>query len=193
MLWLGRDSGCLCLEQRQQGNKVCSSEDLGRFPFTNQNFPKFGNSGKLCRNFREIFQKFRKLFMFRNANHDSTSKILEIPGAKLNGKKKFREKLTLKKFKYTLRGCLIFGIFSKMLFHSSCWLLEAAENFTQTFWLNGKRSCTSDKTVFDRIGQFSIWRLCHPIGATVRKCGRPTNHIHWVYWDVFSEGFLYSY
>ena len=144
--------------------KQSSSEDLGRFPFTNQNFPNFGNSGKWCRNFRKSFQKFRKLFKFRNASHDSTSKILEISGSKVQWQKNFREKLTLKTFKYTLRGCPIFQIFSKMLFHSPCWLLEIAENFNQTFRLNGKRSCTSDKTVFDSgIGQFTIWRLCHAI------------------------------
>ena len=53
-------------------------------------------------------------------------------------------------------------------FHSQCSLLEVASN--RTSWLNGN----SDKTVFDRIGQFTLWRLCcHPIGTTVRKCGRP--------------------
>ena len=65
MLQLGRDSGCLCLEQRQQGNRVAAKT--------------WG-----------AFQKFRKLFKFRNAKHHSTSKIREIPGAKLNGKN-FRE------------------------------------------------------------------------------------------------------
>ena len=37
-------------------------------------------------NFRKSFQKFRKLFNFRIAKH-STSKILDIPLTKLNGKK----------------------------------------------------------------------------------------------------------
>ena len=64
-----------------------SSEDLGPFPFTNQNFRKFGKSGKWYRSdFRKSFQKFRKLFSFLNAKH-LTSKILGVPLAKLNGKK----------------------------------------------------------------------------------------------------------
>ena len=61
------------------------------------------------------------------------SKILEIPGAKLNktsGKKKIR------KLGYTSRACPLLWTFWKMLFHS---LLEVAENSNQSFWLNGKR------------------------------------------------------
>ena len=58
-------------------------------------------------------------------------KILEIPEAKLNGKK-----TSGKKFGYTSRGCPLFRKFWKMLFHS---LLEVAENSNQAFWLNGKR------------------------------------------------------
>ena len=46
-----------------------------------QNLSKICKSGKWYRN----FQKFRKLLNFRNANH--STKIVEIPGAKLNGKK----------------------------------------------------------------------------------------------------------
>ena len=57
--------------------------------------------------------------------------ILEIPEAKLNGKK-----TSGKKIGYTSRGCPLFRKFWKMLFHS---LLEVAENSNQAFWLNGKR------------------------------------------------------
>ena len=56
--------------------------------------------------------------------------ILEIPGAKLNGKK-----TSGKKFGYSSRGCPFFWKFWKMLFHS---LVEVAENSNQTFWSNGK-------------------------------------------------------
>ena len=64
----------------------------------------------------------------------SKMRILEIPGAKLNG-----EKTSLKSFFENL-GIphdvgLFFGIW-KMLFHS---LVEVAKNSNQTFWLNGKR------------------------------------------------------
>jgi len=58
-------------------------------------------------------------------------KILEIPGAKLNGKK-----TSGKKFGYTSRCCPLFRNFWKMLFYS---LLEVAENSNPTFWLSGKR------------------------------------------------------
>ena len=57
------------------------------------------------------------------------SKILEIPGAKLNGKKssvKFFSKIWV----YLAR------LSSVVLFVS---LLEVAENSNRTFWLNGKR------------------------------------------------------
>ena len=64
-----------------------SSENLRRFPFTNQNFRKFGKSSKWYRSdFRKSVQKFRKLVNFLNAKH-STPKNLDIPLAKLNGKK----------------------------------------------------------------------------------------------------------
>ena len=61
-------------------------------------------------------------------------KILEIQGAKLNGKKKFG---------YTSRGCPLFWKFWKILFHS---LLKVAENSNWTFWLNGKRPRLTGET-----------------------------------------------
>ena len=48
---------------------------------------KFGKSGKWYTKSRKSVQKFRKLLNFRNANLTIQPKILEIPGAKLNGKK----------------------------------------------------------------------------------------------------------
>ena len=54
------------------------------------------------------------------------SKILEILGAKFNGKKKLG---------YTSRGCPLFWKIWKILFHS---LLKVAENSNRTFWLNCK-------------------------------------------------------
>ena len=48
---------------------------------------KFGKSGKWYRKSRKSVQKFRKLLNFRNANLTIQPKILEIPGAKLDGKK----------------------------------------------------------------------------------------------------------
>ena len=48
---------------------------------------KFGKSGKWYTKSRKSVQKFRKLLNFRNANLTIQPKILEIPGAKLDGKK----------------------------------------------------------------------------------------------------------
>ena len=48
---------------------------------------KFEKSGKWYGKSRKSVQKFRKLLNFRNANLTIQPKILEIPGAKLDGKK----------------------------------------------------------------------------------------------------------
>ena len=61
--------------------------------------------------FRKSFQKFRKLFNFRNAKH-STSKILEIPLTNLNGKKT-SDKKDFRKLGYTSRNCPMFWNFGK--------------------------------------------------------------------------------
>ena len=130
-----------------------SSEDLRRFSIIpNQNFKKIGKSGKWYRSdFRKSFQKFRKLFNFLNYE-TFNFEILEIPGAKLNGKKTFGKKNFRKVDGYNSRGCPTFWKFWKKLFHSQCSLLEVAQNSGRTFWLNGN----SDKTLFDRIGQFTL-------------------------------------
>ena len=84
-----------------------SSEDLGALPFANQNFRKFGKSGKWYRSdFRKSFQKFRKLFNFRK---NSTSKTLEIPSAKLNGKET-SDKKSFEKLGIPREIVLCFGI-----------------------------------------------------------------------------------
>ena len=69
--------------------------------------------------FHKSFQKFRKLLNFRMQTIQP--KILEIPKAKLNGKKASGKKLG-----YTSRGCPRFWKFWKMLFHS---LLEVAKKY----------------------------------------------------------------
>ena len=61
-------------------------------------------------------------------------KILEIPRAKLIGKKGTGK--NFRKFGYSSRGCALCWKFLKMLFHL---LLEIAENSSRTFWSNGKR------------------------------------------------------
>ena len=61
-------------------------------------------------------------------------RILEIPRAKLNGKKTTGK--NFRKFGYSSRGCALCWKFLKMLFHL---LLEIAENSIRTFWSNGKR------------------------------------------------------
>ena len=64
----------------------------GRFPF-NQNFQKFGNSGKWDRNFPEkFFQKFPKQLNFRNANHSTQTS--RNSGSKVKWKENFREKVS---------------------------------------------------------------------------------------------------
>ena len=93
----------------------------GRLPF-NQNFRKFGNSG----NGREISGK-----VSRNSGNCWISemwtiqpKILEILGAKLNGKET-SGKRHFRKFGYTSRGFPLVWKFWKILFHS---LLQVAKN-----------------------------------------------------------------
>ena len=102
---------------------------------------KFGKSGKWYGKSRKSVQKFRKLLNFRNANLTIQPKILEIPGAKLDGKKtsgkKFFEHLGIPH-----EVVLFFGNFEN--FEKSCSihdhsLLKVAENSNRTFWLNGKR------------------------------------------------------
>ena len=51
----------------------------------NQNFPKFGNSGKWFRNLPETFPEIPETFEFSEVR-TIQPKILEIPGATLNGK-----------------------------------------------------------------------------------------------------------
>ena len=64
---------------------------------------------------------------------------------------------------------------------------SAVRRLENCLLISEMRSCTSGKTVFDRIGQFTLSRICyHLIGATVRKCGRPTNHMH-EYTRMFSR------
>ena len=60
-------------------------------------------------------------------------KILDFPGAKLNGKKTFRKKFP--KLWVHLARLASLWKFWKMLFHSP---LEVALNSNWTFWLNGK-------------------------------------------------------
>ena len=109
-----------------------ASGNIGRFPF-NQNVRKFGNSGKWYKIFPgKVSRKSENCSISKKRTIQR--KILEIPGAKLNGKKnpgKF-----FRKFEYTLRGCPPFWEFWEMLFLSL--QLEVAENSKQTFWLNGK-------------------------------------------------------
>ena len=73
---------------------------------------KFGKSGKWYGKSRKSVQKFRKLLNFRNANLTIQPKILEIPGAKLDGKKtsgkKFFEHLDIPR-----EVVLFFGNFEK--------------------------------------------------------------------------------
>ena len=73
---------------------------------------KFGKSGKWYGKSRKSVQKFRKLLKFRNANLTIQPKILEIPGAKLDGKKtsgkKFFEHLGIPR-----EVVLFFGNFEK--------------------------------------------------------------------------------
>ena len=61
-------------------------------------------------------------------------KILDFPGAKLNGKKTSGKKIS--KIWVYLARLPCFLKFGRMPFHS---LLEVAENSDPTFWLNGKR------------------------------------------------------
>ena len=85
-----------------------------------------------CRNFRKSFQKFWKLLI--SEMRTIQPKILEILGAKLNGKET-SGKRHFRKFGYTSRGFRLVWKFWKMLFHS---LLEVTKNSNRTFWLNGK-------------------------------------------------------
>ena len=102
-----------------------SSEDLRRFSIIpNQNFKKIGKSGKWYRSdLRKSFQKFLKLFNFRNAKH-STSKILELPLAKISGKKTSDKKLS-KSWVYLAKLSYVLEIW-KMLVHLLCSVLEIA-------------------------------------------------------------------
>ena len=59
------------------------SPRTGRFPF-NQNFQKFGKSGKWYRNFPEKFPEIPKAWI--SEMRTIQPKILEVPGAKLLGK-----------------------------------------------------------------------------------------------------------
>ena len=74
------------------------------------------------------------------------SKILEIPGAKFNGKKKLG---------YTSRGCPLFWKIWKILFHS---LLKVAENSNRTFWLNCKAPKVRPMGPYDHICAKKKWR-----------------------------------
>ena len=72
MLQLGRDSGCLCLEQRQQGNKV-AAKTWGAFHSltkTFQNLETAANgveiSGKVSRNFEScLSSEMRAMIQLR--------------------------------------------------------------------------------------------------------------------------------
>ena len=61
-------------------------------------------------------------------------KVLEIPGAKLNGKKTSGK--NCRKFGEYLAKLSSFWQFLKKLFHSP---LEVAKNSNRKLWLNGKR------------------------------------------------------
>ena len=126
--------------------------DKGRFPF-NQNFRKFGNSGKCSlrkhpfllalrrwgrekrmfsqatANGTEISrissQKFRKLLNFPKVNHSTENSRSEV---------EWKENVWEKIFDNIM--FYRFWKFWNMLFH---WLLEVAECSKRTFWLNGKR------------------------------------------------------
>ena len=106
-----------------------SVSNMERFPF-NQNFRKFGNSGKWYRNFSEKFpeipetSEFSKCKQFNRKFREEIWMERKLPG-------KFFEN-----FGYSSRGCPLFWKIWKMLFHS---LLEVAENSHWTFWLNGTR------------------------------------------------------
>ena len=62
----------------------------GRFPF-NQNFRKFGISGKWYRNFPKKYPEFRKLQKSRNANHSTENS--RNPAIKVAWKENLREKI----------------------------------------------------------------------------------------------------
>ena len=81
---------------------------VGRFRPFNQNFRKFVSSGKWYRNFLKKFPEIpEKLLNVRN--EIIQPKVLEIRGAKLNGKKTSGK--NCRKFGYTSQGCPLFGNF----------------------------------------------------------------------------------
>ena len=89
---------------------------------------------------RQIVQKFPRK-VSRNSGNCWISelggiqpKILDFPGAKLNGKKTSEKKIS--KIWVYLARLPCFWKFWRMPFHS---LLEVAENSNPTLWLNGKR------------------------------------------------------
>ena len=123
---------------------VCREETRGTFHST-KTFENLANGTEIS---HKSFQKCRKLLNFRMQTIQP--KILEIPGAKLNG-----QKTSGKKFGYSSRGCPLFWKFWNMLFHSP---LEVAEkNSNQTFWLNGKRPRLT--IVVQKIGLRRLLRL----------------------------------
>ena len=63
--------------------------DKGRFPF-NQNFRKFGNSGKWYRNVPQKFPEIPKAVEFPNANPSTENS--RNPGSKVEWKENFQEK-----------------------------------------------------------------------------------------------------
>ena len=133
--WRGRDA----LEWDKQSKLPFY---MGHFPF-NQNFRKFGNSG----NGTEISGKVsgNSWNCWISEMRTIQPKILEILGAKLNGKET-SGKRHFRKFGYTSRGFRLVWKFWKMLFHS---LLEVAKNSNRTFSLNGKRPrCTCSHGCF---------------------------------------------
>ena len=95
---------------------------------------------------RKSFQIFWKLLNFRIANH-STDSHLEIPGAKLNEKKKKTAGKKFPKIWVYLARSSSFSKFWKLLCYSPDSLLEVVKNSHQTFWLSGKRPVFTGSSV----------------------------------------------
>ena len=128
---------------KKDNKNTSSSEDLGTFPFTNQKFGNFGNIGKWysrLSDFRKSFQRFWKLFIFRNAKH-STSKILDIPLAKLN-EKKTSDKKTFENLGIPREIVLCFGILANAI----------------PFAMFATGNCLKFKP--DVLGKWKFWQNC---------------------------------
>ena len=88
---------------------------------------------------RRSFQKFQKLFNFRNTNHFTENS--RNSGNKMKWKENFREKF-FKKLGITREVVLLFGNFGKCC---SFRFWKLPENLNQTFWLNGKRQIINNR------------------------------------------------